>query len=397
MLQVERKVLNFIYKHMLAIVFAVAMLFSLYIRFQLRGFLSGDMDLFLLQWVESVREIGVVETLRLPMCDYNVAYLFLLKLASMLPFNDIVNVKLISILFDYLAAGATVWLVLLLLPETHKNRKQKALAIGSIMILLPTVIANSAVWGQCDSIYTFFLLVCTIFLLKEKYTAAFFLYSFAIVFKLQAIFYLPVLVVLYFVQKKFSILQFLQIPFWTIVIGLFGRQKGDSLLYGLELYVEQTGRYKEAYKNYPNFWYLLMDADYEIFAPVGIAAVAVVLVCFMGYVVYKKWNPQPEQILLLIGWSILTCTHFFPAMHERYAYAAEWMLLVYFLIKPSIKRFGMIAPIYFIAMLIYLRAFFEKNFITQEQMSLINMAGYALVTVVLLLEIHRNSQKEQLG
>ena len=49
----------------------------------------------------------------------------------------------------------------------HKLKDNINLIFAAIL-LLPTVVLNSAFWGQCDAIYTFFIIVTLVCLYKRK-------------------------------------------------------------------------------------------------------------------------------------------------------------------------------------------------------------------------------------
>lgn len=68
-------------------------------------------------------------------------------------------------------------------------------------LILPGVIINSAVLGQCDSIYTAFVLMFIYYILKNKNKLALFLLGLALSFKLQSIFVAPVLLYLIITKK----------------------------------------------------------------------------------------------------------------------------------------------------------------------------------------------------
>jgi Gpi18-like mannosyltransferase len=78
-------------------------------------------------------------------------------------------------------------------------------------LFAPTIFINGAVWGQCDAIYTAFCLGSLYFLLKERpaWACAFFAIAFS--FKLQAIFFLPVLLVI-LLKKKMALRYLIFIP-----------------------------------------------------------------------------------------------------------------------------------------------------------------------------------------
>ena len=69
------------------------------------------------------------------------------------------------------------------------------------MILLPTVVMNSSIWGQCDAIYVTFCVGSVYFLIKKRPWLAAAFFGVAFTFKLQAIFFLPVLVMVLIVNR----------------------------------------------------------------------------------------------------------------------------------------------------------------------------------------------------
>ena len=68
--------------------------------------------------------------------------------------------------------------------------------------LLPTVVLNSAWWAQCDSIYVSLCLGSLYFLLRRQTALACAAFGLAFAFKLQAVFFLPALVVLVVVNRQ---------------------------------------------------------------------------------------------------------------------------------------------------------------------------------------------------
>ena len=70
-----------------------------------------------------------------------------------------------------------------------------AAAFG-VVLFAPTVVANSSYWGQVDSEWTAGLLACIYFLLVRREALASLSFSFALAVKVQAVFLLPLLVVL---------------------------------------------------------------------------------------------------------------------------------------------------------------------------------------------------------
>ncbi|KXK11697.1 MAG: hypothetical protein UZ14_CFX002002665 [Chloroflexi bacterium OLB14] len=60
---------------------------------------------------------------------------------------------------------------------------------------------NSTGWGQIDSLYTSFLLLCVYFLLKEKPFYAMLMFGVAFSFKSQSVFLLPFLGIMFLKGK----------------------------------------------------------------------------------------------------------------------------------------------------------------------------------------------------
>ncbi len=85
-------------------------------------------------------------------------------------------------------------------------------AIGALVVLFaPTIFINSAAWGQCDAIYAAFCLGSLYFLLKERPAWACTFFALALSFKLQAIFFFPVLLVLLLHERYFYLADVLSI------------------------------------------------------------------------------------------------------------------------------------------------------------------------------------------
>ena len=70
-------------------------------------------------------------------------------------------IKFVSIIFDYVCAIYSLKIVYKL---TNKNILLSLIAYASVLFL-PTVMLNGAMWGQCDSIYTSFILISLYYLL----------------------------------------------------------------------------------------------------------------------------------------------------------------------------------------------------------------------------------------
>ena len=388
MSKIENKIVSFIQKHILLILIAVGLLLSLLLRLSLRGWLMYDMEGFLLPWYNDIKEKGIIWFISSGISDYHVLYQLLLYIATLLPFDSVTNIKLISIVFDYLTAIAMAYGIWVLQPQ-NKGRKLLATATLVISSLLPIVIFNSAMWGQCDIIYTFFIVLSVKEIMKDRYLAAFIMFSLSFAFKLQAVFFLPVLVIIYFVKKRFSAILFLLPPLVLFLLGL-PAVKAGTVFRGFEIYLNQTSTWQLLTLNYPNIHTLFIDVKFSDHMLPAVITTLTILFLFTAYLLATKQSIENDTVILLSVWSILTCTMFLPGMHDRYGFAAELLVWFYFLFSPSLKRFLLALSINFVPMVIYIRAFVNSTYLTLATMSLFNILVYIGLTIFLVKEIKNN-------
>ncbi len=204
------RIINFVQKNIQVIFFILITCLALIIRNDLRYFKSGDYQYSLKPWTDHLELHGGFSGLNTLESNYNMPYLYILAFITYLPASNLAKIKLVSIIFDFITA-ILVMLIVKTLIKPSKSSLIPHLAYA-VTLFVPTVILNGTVWGQCDIIYTSFIMLSIFFLLKKKPTWAFIAYGTALAFKLQAIFVLPVYIFLYIKEKKFSFLNFLMIP-----------------------------------------------------------------------------------------------------------------------------------------------------------------------------------------
>lgn len=142
---------------------AVAVL-GVAVRWRFLDFQSGDYRTFLSRWYAFISTNGHFAALHDDsFSNYNTPYLVLLALTSYLPIPPIVAIKTLSILGDLALAGVAAAIVLRLRP----GARWAPVAAFGVVLLLPTVVMNSGVWGQCDSLYAAASLACVLCLLED--------------------------------------------------------------------------------------------------------------------------------------------------------------------------------------------------------------------------------------
>lgn len=302
---------------------------ALLVRLSLIKFQTGDYIGFLHPWMTEAKRSGGLLALGKQIGDYNVLYQFLIALGSYLPLNDLYLYKGLSIIFDFILAIG----VGLVVQSLAKSNKKLYFSFSyAIILLLPTVIFDSALWAQCDSIYTTFIIFSLYFLMENKYTYSFIFLGIAFAFKLQTIFILPVYLILYLVNHRIHIYHYLitLLTFW--ICGLPAFIAGRSLFSPFQIYMGQTGTYKLLFMNLFNVTGLLGTKannliNYEILSKFFILfTVFILIVGFMVFLI--KYQKSSLIFLELASWTVYTCVMFLPSVHERYSFLVDILLII---------------------------------------------------------------------
>lgn len=314
-------------------------LLKLYVSWEVRNFISDDMKFCLVPWFNTIKERGGIPALSKQVGNYGLLYQFLISLMTYIPHNPVHLYKLLSILFDYIlgsVCGLCVWN----LSGRDKNAFTKAAACYCLVIISPIVQMNSAMWGQCDSIYTSFAVLSLFFLWKEKYLLSFVMEGTALAFKLQAIFLLPVFVIMFFKRKKIRLMHFAVLPAVLILSGLPAIIMDRSFKDVFKIYAGQVVTYKASFMNCFVMGGLFPadGQNYEVIAPVLLSTACAFLFLVFLYAVRSEKDFGGFDIISLAFITVYGCFLFLPAMHERYNYAAEVLGLIIAVMRPKTAR-----------------------------------------------------------
>ena len=315
----EKKLISILKAYKWVILYAVVTTLSMIGRFGMRYFTSGDMADYLRPWADQIKANGGLFALKEQIGNYGILYQTLIALMSYLPVPPEYGYKFLSMIFDYalgIVSAAIVW-------EFSSNRFKSFLSY-SFLIMLPTVTLNSAAWAQCDSIYTFFCMLCFWFIMRERYIPAFIAYGCAFAFKLQAVFLAPFLIQLYLKERKFSIFNFLIIPTIMTLSGVAGFLNGRSILAPIRIYLGQSTQSEYISINYPSFWNMLVKDSTETFyqelAPYCIAFALMVLLTELLIVLQNRQKHLKIAHLYTAMVMSYSCVLLLPVMHDRYGY-----------------------------------------------------------------------------
>lgn len=297
--KIENKILDFIETHQVLFFLLFFTIAALLVRYCLFSVESGDFKVFLKPWFEELKANGGFKALANFPGDYNAPYMTLLALLTYLPINPLYSIKTLSVLGDFLLAFSSYQLVNTLMQGKEKQ-KFYALLAYIVVLFLPQVILNGSCWGQCDAIYTSFILLSFHYLLKEKYTTSFILLGISFAFKLQFIFILPFFLILYVLERKFSIFHFLIIPIVNLIMCLPAIIMGKPFLDCMTIYFRQSSAQSDMLtRNFINI-YQIFQADATVFTKAGILFTISICAMILFYFWHKKIELNPEK-------KIITC------------------------------------------------------------------------------------------
>lgn len=111
MLVIEKKIINWIEKNFKILFFLVITFLGGFIRYIGRGFISADMNTFLIPWFNVFKESGGLSGLSKQIGNYNLLYQTIIAFISNIDVNCIYLYKIISIVFDYLLALSCAYIV----------------------------------------------------------------------------------------------------------------------------------------------------------------------------------------------------------------------------------------------------------------------------------------------
>ncbi|MBD2675585.1 hypothetical protein H6G47_17275, partial [Aphanizomenon flos-aquae FACHB-1416] len=244
----------------------IGIIFAVVIRLICVPNKSVDYKYFLDPWYDFIASHGGFSALKYGFADYTPSYLYWLLIASTLlsGLPKILAIKLFAMTVDFICAFLTYKIVKLKYP-IGRMANWAFLAV----ILSPTVIYNSSLWGQCDVIYTTGLIACIYFLSIHKQIPALISFGVALSFKLQAMFLAPLLLIL-LIKKRISwfYLPIIPLVYTTAMLPAWiaGRPIKELLL----VYFEQSHKYKELAKGVPNLYQWIPNDYYNIVVPIGL-------------------------------------------------------------------------------------------------------------------------------
>lgn len=350
------------------ILFAIVILtIGLMARFYMFDVVSGDYQTAFSDWQKEIDVEGAWTYLGIDpfnsdrsSFDQNIMMQYLVCIISFISNaigSDLYAIKILSVFVDYIAAFVLLEIVYELTKDTHKA--VIGLAFG---MCLPTIIMNSAAWAQNDIIYTTFILLAFLMLLKGKDWQVFLFMGFAYAFKQQALFFMPVLIFMW-LKNRLKIRYILIMPV-VYVLGLVpARIAGRSWASLFNVYSYQQGQFSRLSLNFPNIYTVLTsEMTTEMrrqLAGAGVAITVMILGIMALYIYSKSFEITNLYMLTLSVFTIEMIVYLLPCMHERYCFVAEILAFVYGLF--GIKRMIVAVGLQLITMMTYSRFLFGST------------------------------------
>ncbi len=349
---------------------------ALFLRLSLFSHCGLDCIVYV-KWYDFIKLHQGLHVFSYNFADYNVPYLYLLLLATHIPLQKVIAIKTFSLLFDGLLAFFIYKIV------REKLKREYAFLAAVCVLFLPTVFVNSAYWGQTDSIYASFILASLYAFIKERSFLGILFYSIAFVIKPQAIFFFPVIFIL-FLLGKIRIKDFLAPILVYLTFSIPTLIAGRSIFYIVDLFKLQSHLFPGLAYNSPNFAIWIYATYHEWGRALLIFTTGIVLI--ISYIVYLSKKPLTNGLLIQLSLLFTLLMPFFmPGMHDRYTYLAEILSVIYAFYYP--KLFIVPILIQVASFIVYMNVLFQLAIISPQILAFFMLAAIIIVARKLYSEL----------
>ena len=283
--------------------------------------------------------------------DYPPGYLYILYILGAVKNIFTLNGPVLWLVLKLPAIVADLGIGYLAYKLASKNfSKLAGTAVAAFAVLNPSVILDSSVWGQVDSILGFFCVLAVYLASERKLNVSFFAFAVALLIKPQALFFAPVLVFgvidEYFLKNKFDKKAFIKtilcgigaLAFMLISFMPFGNTPIHGIRVIIDQYITTIGQYNYMTVNAFNLYGALGLNWTELTPFVSVLGYVfiVAVVVFSGIVFFKHKGSDRYYLtsfILFFGIYMLSAK-----MHERYAFPGIFMLIMALASVPSNKN-----------------------------------------------------------
>jgi Gpi18-like mannosyltransferase len=307
------------------------------LRYLVREHATDDAIQFLIPWYAFARDHGIA-ALAEPFTNYTPVYSYLLLIAARFDWlgQPLSLVKMISAIFELgcaIVVAQMVW-------RATKIPLRACVAFCAVW-LAPTVIFNGALWGQADSIWTFFTLVALALFMRDRNGIAPFAMSFSV--KAQGVFLGPFVLGM-ILRRRIHLAWLATVPGIYLVLAVPVLVAGRSLASVFAVYLDQAHTFNRLTMNAANIWVLAGGMPYAMGVAIGMVLAATSGLA-LSILIARSQRTGPEFILLAACVSLMLMPYLLPKMHERYFYAFELASIALACLNPRYLPFAVIAQV----------------------------------------------------
>lgn len=300
---------------------------------------TPDMSAYLVPWLETIRERGVMSAFAEPFSNYMPSYLYLLALFSPLAgwLDPMSVIKLLS------AAGTVALALAMHRLLTALGADQRA-QWAALVFALPSVAFNALMMGQCDAIYVAACVMGVAMALERRHLAMFAWCGIAVAFKAQAVLIAPFFLALA-IRRRVPFHDWLAAPAALLAMMLPALLAGWPSADLATVYFRQAGTFSnDIARNAPNIWSLAGAISPEHapklfgFALAAALATAAAYVARMQVVRFDK-----AGLVGMAALAALLTAGLLPRMHERYFLLADILILAFAIARGTRGAFTLAA------------------------------------------------------
>jgi len=329
---------------------------------------SVDVNIFK-YWGDQIVAGGFTETYNTlkDSIDYPPLYVYVLFIASSIK-NLFAGTEIQGIVYSFLLkltpiiADCVIGVIIYKMCNKTISAEWKAFIVAA-WILNPVVIADSAVWGQVDSVLAMFVLLAVYCAQEKKFLFSGLWLGLGVMLKPQAIIVAPIIFFIllrYFIIEKhswgqkfarlgFTVLGFIAGAVTPCLPFMFKMGPVETELLGktlklpwiLSLFIGTANHYSYTSVNALNFWFLLGKnwiADSEKVANISLFSwgmAAIVMICIVIWVFFLMYKKKDYMPYVFAGVLYIFVAMFAPRMHERYFFPAVAFFAVAFVLSNN--------------------------------------------------------------
>lgn len=230
-----------------------------------------------------------------------------------------------------------------------KANASSAFILAFIYILNPAIIINSAVWGQVDSVHTFFIMLSLFYLIDKKYIKSFPVFALAVLIKPQAFTFSPIYLYFLYMGVKnnkneiLNILKGVLTAAALFILLILPFTSNLNFMPIINLYKETLASYPYATVNAYNLYALLgknwADLNTTLLG-IPFTAWGLFFLCAITtasfFLLHK--NHKGQGVFLTAAFLCVSSFMLSVKMHERYIYPSLLFLILSYIYQAGEKE-----------------------------------------------------------